>query len=99
MNNKVAYLGILDDFALRYDLPGACSKDINNLNQILLTQAFIGPPLLINDGYFVNHPAMRDAIISSESSPLTRLTESSFINILTRNDGQKCPQKTGQRLE
>lgn len=82
------YLGLLDDFALRHQLTGACPADVKALNDILLTQVFIGPPLIINDGYFVMHPAVHQAITDPTQSPLCRLTEGSFITILTRNDGR-----------
>lgn len=83
---SIAYSGAFDDFALRYRLPGSCGNEVQQLNTMLVAQAFTGVPLAVNDGYFVNHPAIRAAVVKPDSSPLCEFTESSFITVLSRND-------------
>jgi hypothetical protein len=78
------YFGLLDDFAERHR--DASVASLPNLNNHLLTAALFDGPLLVNDGYLLNHPVLRDALIDPDSSPLCLLVESGFVKILTRNN-------------
>jgi hypothetical protein len=80
------YFGLLDDFSERHKDAGVGS--LPNLNTHLLTAALFAGPLLINDGYLLNHPILQHAVINPDSSPLCRLVESGFVRILTRNKGE-----------
>jgi hypothetical protein len=80
------YFGLLDDFAERHR--DAHVASLSNLNNHLLTAALFDGPLLVNDGYLLNHPVLRQAVIDPNSSPLCRLVESGFVKILTRNERQ-----------
>ncbi len=46
-----------------------------------------GDPLIVNDGYLLNNPALRRAIIEPKLSPFCALVEAGFVKILSRNEG------------
>ena len=46
-----------------------------------------GDPPVVNDGYLLNNPALRRAIIQPETSPFCALVEAGFVKILSRNEG------------
>jgi hypothetical protein len=81
----LSYVGVLDDFALRY-ADGAIG-DVAELNRQLVLATLFSDPLLINDGYLLSHAAIRDALVQPESSPLKHLVECGYVKILSRNDG------------
>ncbi len=78
------YFGLLDDFAERHR--DAAITSLGALNNHLLTAALFEGPLLINDGYLLNHPVLQAAVVDADSSPLRALVEAGFVKILTRND-------------
>jgi len=81
----LSYVGVLDDFALRYD-DGAI-RNTEDLNRHLILATLFSDPLLINDGYLLSHATIQDALMNPDSSPLKALVECGYIKILSRNDG------------
>lgn len=81
-----SYLGLIDDFARNHGDASITSLPV--LNDQLLTAALFEGALLVNDGYLLNHPVLQQALIDPECSPFSRLVESGFIKIVTRNDRQ-----------
>jgi hypothetical protein len=80
------YCGILDDFSLRHhDLS---IQTLSELNEHLVAAALFGDRLLINDGYFLFHRNLREAVQNTEESPLRRLVGCGFVKVLTRNKGE-----------
>jgi len=78
------YLGTADDLVQRY--PWQIEMDLANFNNMLMRKALLGEKILINDGYLLNLPAARHALLNPESSPLKALIESNFVRILSRNN-------------
>ena len=85
MPRPLSYVGVLDDFALRY--ADGSIGNVADLNRQLILATLFSDPLLINDGYMLSHAALRDALISPESSPLKHLVECGYVKILSRNGG------------
>ena len=81
----LTYTGLVDDFAQNHD--DECIRTLAELNDYLISAVLVGHPLLINDGHIIMHPAIREAIVSPESSPLRSLVASGYVKILTRNGG------------
>jgi hypothetical protein len=81
-----AYCGLVDDFALRNRF-GTRIADVRQLNEHLVVSALMGDPLLINDGYVLMNPAVRDAMNNTQISPLRDLVERGFVRVLSRNRG------------
>jgi hypothetical protein len=77
------YFGLLDDFAVRHH--DAAVTSMRALNEHLLTAVLFEGPLLINDGYLLNHAVLQEAVLKPDASPLRALVESGYIQILTRN--------------
>lgn len=82
------YFGLLDDFAQRHNAPAV--RNIDELNDHLVSAALVGEGLLINDGYVVAHRAVWDAVLQPNRSVFRDLVETGFVTILSRN---------GQHLE
>lgn len=80
------YCGLLDDFALRQH--DAAIESLQDLNEQLIAAVLFGDRLLVNDGYVVAHRAIHTAVLEPQRSPLTRLVETGYVKILTRNGGQ-----------
>jgi hypothetical protein len=80
----LAYCGLFDDFAARYDRGVTSLKD---LNQQLLFAVLFGDRLLVNDGYVAVHPGIRKAVADRTSSPFRQLAQQGYVKILTRNGG------------
>ena len=53
-SDTLVYLGTVDDVVLRYPWPGI-AIDENFLVETIVDHVLFGAPLLINDGYIVNH--------------------------------------------
>ncbi|GAA4716333.1 hypothetical protein Prum_005690 [Phytohabitans rumicis] len=81
----VTYTGLVDDFAKNHD--DGCIQTLRELNEYLVSAVLVGHPLLINDGHVIMHPAIREAILKPESSPLRNLVATGYVKILTRNAG------------
>ena len=81
----LTYTGLVDDFAQKYG--DACIRTLDDLNNHLIAAVLTGHPLLINDGYIIMHPAIRDAVLNPKSSPLLKLAAAGYVKILTRNGG------------
>jgi hypothetical protein len=77
------YFGLLDDFAVRHH--DAAVTSMRALNEHLLAAVLFEGPLLINDGYLLNHAVLQEAVLKPDVSPLRALVESGYIQILTRN--------------
>lgn len=78
------YCGRFDDFAERHTKTAIVR--LSQLNQTLLEAVLLGDDqLLINDGYMLGHRALRQAILAPDASPLRRLVEAQYVQILTRN--------------
>lgn len=78
------YLGTADDLVQRY--PWQIEMDLTSFNNMLMRKALLGEKVLINDGYLLNLPAARHALLNPDSSPLKALIESNFVRILSRNN-------------
>lgn len=85
MPRPLSYVGVLDDFALRYS-DGAI-ENVADLNSLLILATLFSDPLLINDGYLLSHKALRDALMTQEFSPFKQLVECGYVKILSRNGG------------
>ena len=86
MNERRAYCGLLDDFAIRHH-DGHPIKTLDQLNEHLIFTMIAGDPLVINDGHLLLNPAIREAIMRPEDSPFRQLVECRFVRILSRNGG------------
>ncbi len=86
MNERRAYCGLLDDFAVRQQ-DGHPITTVSELNDHLALAVIAGDPLVVNDGYLLNNPALRRAIMQPEASPFCALVEAGFVKILSRNEG------------
>jgi len=86
MNERRAYCGLLDDFAIRHH-DGHPIETLDQLNEHLVFTMIAGDPLVINDGYLLQNPAVREAIMRPKDSPFRRLVECRFVQILSRNGG------------
>ncbi len=86
MNERRAYCGLLDDFAIRHS-DGFSIKKLRDLNEHLIFSVIAGDPLTINDGYVLMNPAVRDAVTQPDRSPFRELVQCGFVRILSRNGG------------
>lgn len=85
MSLPLSYVGVLDDFALRYN-DGAI-QNIDDLNRHLILATLFSDPLLINDGYLLSHATLQHALMNPDGSPLKDLVECGYVKILSRNNG------------
>lgn len=79
------YAGSFDDFAARH---WKHEVDLGYVNGVLIREVLIGGRLLINDGYLVQLPAFRQAIMDPKVSPLKELVRCGWVKILTRTNGR-----------
>lgn len=86
MNERRAYCGLLDDFAIR-NRDGRPIETLDQLNEHLVFTLVAGDPLFINDGHLLMNKAVREAIMRPEASPFRSLVECRFVRILSRNGG------------
>ena len=56
------YLGTADDLVQRY--PWQIEMNLENFNNMLMRKALLGEKVLINDGYLLNLPAARHALLN-----------------------------------
>ena len=61
------------------------SPSPTDLTRNLIFAVLFDEELLINDGYIIAEPAIRDAVRKLKQSPLRQLVETGYIKILTRN--------------
>lgn len=83
--DTLVYLGTIDDVVLRHpwqDIP----IGENFLIETIVDHVLFGMPLLINDGYLVNHPLARADLIKGKDSLILALVKKGFIKVLTRVD-------------
>jgi hypothetical protein len=67
---------------------------LNSFNNVLQFNALFGRNLLINDGYILNHPASKMALLNPECSPLSTLIKKGHVQILRRElDLEETVQK------
>lgn len=83
MHQAITYLGSLDDVVQRY--PWNITVDLTHFNQMLIRKALLGEKVIINDGYLLNHPCARQALLDPTSSPLKALIEANFVHIMSRS--------------
>ena len=83
MQQAITYLGSLDDVVQRY--PWNITVDLTHFNQMLIRKALLGEKVIINDGYLLNHPCARQALLDPTSSPLKALIEANFVHIMSRS--------------
>jgi hypothetical protein len=86
LNERRAYCGLLDDFAIRHH-DGHPIETLDQLNEHLLFTMIAGDPLVINDGHLLQNPAVREAILRPDASPFRQLVKCRFVLILSRNGG------------
>lgn len=95
-SDTLVYLGTVDDVVLRYPWPGI-AIDENFLVETIVDHVLFGAPLLINDGYIVNHPLARADLMKGKDSLILALVRKGFIKILTRvddlNDLARMPEQ------
>ena len=75
------YLGTIDDVVLRYPWQFEMTKD--RLEYSLIVQLINGRPVLLNDGYLLQHEVAVEAI-NNEESLLAILIEKGFVRVLAR---------------
>ena len=83
MQQALTYLGTLDDVVQRY--PWNIEMGQQQFNQMLIRKALLGEKVIINDGYLLNHPFARQALLNPTSSPLKALIEANFVQIMSRS--------------
>nr|WP_240919941.1 hypothetical protein [Paraglaciecola sp. 20A4] len=76
-------MGTLDDVVQRY--PWKIEMGQQQFNQMLIRKALLGEKVIINDGYLLNHPFARHALLNPTSSPLKALIEANFVQIMSRS--------------
>ena len=82
LEQALTYLGTLDDVVQRY--PWSIDMGQQQFNQMLIRKALLGEKVIINDGYLLNHPFARQALLNPSSSPLKALIEANFVQIMSR---------------
>ena len=75
------YLGTIDDMVVKY--PWRFKVTEKSLNHSLAIHLLDGHPILINDGYLVQHPLGRAALLDKESL-LWELIKVGFVNVMAR---------------
>lgn len=75
------YLGTIDDVVERY--PWRFKYDTSRLNHSLAVQLLVGRPILLNDGYLVNH-SMGQKAVMEEDGLLWAMIEAGFVRIMSR---------------
>ena len=86
------YLGILDDEVERY--PFQTTIDQNYIFRSLLKSVFFGGPLLLNDGYLLQHSFCRGALFGDASHPLRVLIDEGFVAVVSlTNDLEESLEK------
>ncbi|QHJ12264.1 hypothetical protein FX988_02515 [Paraglaciecola mesophila] len=83
MQQALTYLGTLDDVVQRY--PWNIEIGLQQFNQMLIRKALLGEKIIINDGYLLNHPFARQALLNPTSSPLKALIEANFVQVMSRS--------------
>ncbi|MCF2949293.1 hypothetical protein L0668_14335 [Paraglaciecola aquimarina] len=83
MTQTFTYLGTVDDVVQRY--PWEMDMGTQQFNQMLIRKALLGEKVIINDGYLLNHPVARQALLDPTSSPLKALIEADFVKIMSRS--------------
>lgn len=81
--DTLTYVGTLDDQVLQYPWPGIPIQE-NFLIDTIIDHVLFGMPMLINDGYLVNHPLARADLLKGKESLILTLVQKGFIKVLTR---------------
>lgn len=81
--DSLVYLGTVDDVVLRFPWSNI-NIGKNFLIETILDHVIFGNPLLINDGYLINHPLARKDLLKGEKSLILHLVRRGFIKVLTR---------------
>ncbi len=82
-SDTLVYLGTVDDKVLDYPWPNI-EIGRNFLIDTILDHVLFGAPMLINDGYLINHPLARDDLLKGKNSLILSLIRQGFIKVLTR---------------
>lgn len=81
--DTLVYLGTIDDVLLRHPWRDIAIGE-NFLVDTIVDHVIFGEPMLINDGYLINHPLARADLMKGKDSLILKLVEKGFIKILTR---------------
>jgi len=79
------FLGTIDDMVVRY--PWKFKLTRSKLDAALVTQLIDGRPIVLNDGYLVNHPLARAALLDRKSL-LWELMRIGYVRVLARGGRQ-----------
>ncbi len=90
------YLGTFDDVVQRY--PWRFQVDDRYLRSTLARQAIEGRPVLLNDGYLINHPTLRLQLLD-RSSLLWELIDHGFVGIMSRGYGRFGIHEMPERMQ
>lgn len=77
------YSGLLDDSVQRYPVAGDVGESF--FNRMIAKNLFFSGGLLLNDGYLVNHPSSRRALLRDDSI-LRRMLSFNIVRVLSRED-------------
>jgi hypothetical protein len=75
------YMGVLDDAAV--DHPWNFKLTDAELTHLLVVELLQGKPVLLNDGYLVNHPFARNAIVQRHGL-LWELIQQGYVGVMAR---------------
>lgn len=94
------YLGTLDDAVARH--PWRFKLSGSRLNHSLAVQLIDGRPILLNDGYLVNHPMGR-ASVMDRSNLLWEMIEAGYVAVMARGGDRygihEMPERMAGRIE
>lgn len=93
--NGVNYYGSIDDVVHRY--PWKFKLTSQRLFHSMAAQVIDGRPLLLNDGYLVNHPVARSAVLQKDNL-LWALLEKGFVKLYVRGGENYNLQEMPERM-
>lgn len=83
---ELTYIGSFDDKVQQY--PWSFDPTLQVLNEQLVTYAFFGNPLLLNDGYFTANPRIHKSLLDGPESIIGALAQEGFIKLYMRDQGR-----------
>jgi hypothetical protein len=90
------YLGTIDDVAVRF--PWRFTLTESALNHSLITQLIDGRPILLNDGYLVQHAIARQAVIDQQSL-LWELMRVGYVRVMARGGDRYTLDEMPSRMQ
>lgn len=87
VRDSYTYMGLLDDSVSRF--PWRFKVDAETLNYLLVVELIHGKPVLLNDGYLINNPLARAALLS-RNGLLWELVRNGFVRVMSRG-GDEFP--------